>query len=462
MTISQSDISFLYSRKLNESINPPSSLGGSPSTEIINKYLFADVTKEEILSGTTDYKCFYIKNNSSIDSLFDVSISIDAKYEDTYVEFGFEGITIDGSTIYFSEDEQYLTLDFNSQSIGNNNFFIKFEQEDPIEFFWNGSYSDLKSQLQTKLSNIEKLSSVEVENPTQITIGGVTKVTYPIKIPNKRSNEILVVQENNMSPNIEINIQKIIEGGPVNRVAQEILTSKNSPNIDFISSNNKIVLGTIYPQDYIAIWIKRIIPANTSARDGDGFTVTLEATGVTHDLPQNDCCWCWCTPTASPTPTVTPTTTPTRTPTPTPTATPAPTATPTRTPPTATPTSTLSITPTPTNDPRYDTTMYGPYEQNGVVGVTLNTKKNSSDPGRSDVILRFNKFDTIGTPIVLIIYLNLSDTGQRIAVCSITYPSTYVGRPYSIYMDVGGGQIIEFISSFPSSSGSVVNQDFTY
>ena len=65
----QRQIIFLLSGGVSNN-NPDYSLGGEPSTRLISNdlnNLFRDLTKQEVLGGYTDYRCFYIKNTSNTD-----------------------------------------------------------------------------------------------------------------------------------------------------------------------------------------------------------------------------------------------------------------------------------------------------------------------------------------------------------------------------------------------------------
>jgi hypothetical protein len=78
MTISANEIQFFLSGGPTNT-NPNSSIGGaissSPVLGMLNN-LFRDITSEEAASGRTDYRCVYIKNASSSDSLYDAEIYV--------------------------------------------------------------------------------------------------------------------------------------------------------------------------------------------------------------------------------------------------------------------------------------------------------------------------------------------------------------------------------------------------
>lgn len=78
MAISSSQLQLFLSGGRN---NPATSdsIGGDISAfsipENLNN-LFPNITTEEALNGKTDYRCFYLKNTSQTDSIYDIQISV--------------------------------------------------------------------------------------------------------------------------------------------------------------------------------------------------------------------------------------------------------------------------------------------------------------------------------------------------------------------------------------------------
>lgn len=96
MAISESDILFYYSKGPDgiSQVGPAASLGGELGSIVTTDKLFDNVTKDQTQKGIVDYRCIYIKNNSSTDALTNFDISI-TEYLPSTIQFGFDGVTID-------------------------------------------------------------------------------------------------------------------------------------------------------------------------------------------------------------------------------------------------------------------------------------------------------------------------------------------------------------------------------
>lgn len=94
MTISPENIQFFLSGGSSNN-NPNSSLGGAISNYLVTGLLnniFSDVTSDEASEGKVDYRCVYVKNANSSDSLYDAFVFISSQITGgSYVEIGISG-----------------------------------------------------------------------------------------------------------------------------------------------------------------------------------------------------------------------------------------------------------------------------------------------------------------------------------------------------------------------------------
>lgn len=264
MTLSINDISYTLSGG-NSNTDPDLSLGGDPSVQsIVGKRLFSDVSAPNAVSGTTDYRCIYLHNENTTDSVYSSVISVNYIVPGPVsVEIGFnfqneiQSVTI-SNYILISGGSFTLTY---TDVAGTHNFTIP----------WNSNVSTWASSFQTAIRTITNLEDVVV-NPTISGFDLIFQVFF-VGISEKRSHDILALNNNSLIGATGINIVKTVSGSPINAVADQIDAATTSPvGITFVSS---ALVGIIRPYDAVPIWIKRIVPADSPALENDGFTLRL-------------------------------------------------------------------------------------------------------------------------------------------------------------------------------------------
>ena len=272
MPLSNSDITFTFSGGSTNS-DPNESLGGDPSVQpILNKRLFDDVTDAETKSGVIDYRCFYVNNESNVDSLYNalIYVAYDTPGEVT-VQLGFS----------FEDERQNLTVT-NVTSITGGSFTLTYTDTSNHDVLvnWNSDLSVWSGNLQTALRAITNLEDVIVSG----SLAG-SSVVFEIdfvEAASKRYHEVLVLKTggNNLvaSQTTTISVVKSVSGGPINRIADVIDVDTTTPNN--IVFNTTASVGDIRPLDSIPIWIKRIVPANTPAIENDGFVLRIKGDGI--------------------------------------------------------------------------------------------------------------------------------------------------------------------------------------
>jgi len=272
MSLSISDITFTFS---GGSINsdPNNSLGGEPSVQpILNKRLFDDVSNAETKSGVIDYRCFYVNNESNVDSLYNALIYVAYTVPgEVTVQLGFD----------LSNERQNLTV-ANATSITSGSFTLTYTDTSNHDIIVNydANLSIWSGNLQTAIRSIANLEDVTVSG----LLSG-SSATFEIDFvgaASKRHHEVLVLKAggNNLvsSQLTTISAAKSVNGGPINRVADVIDVDTTNPNNIVFDSTASV--GDIRPLDSIPVWIKRIVPVNTPAIENDGFVLRIKGDGI--------------------------------------------------------------------------------------------------------------------------------------------------------------------------------------
>lgn len=266
MAISLSQIEFLLSGGNNNN-SPSKSLGGGISSfPIIGSLnnLFADVTSEEAEVGKTDFRCFYINNLSTIDSLFNSKIFIySQKVLGSTVQLGIPKDT----------DVQELKI---VGSVVSGSVVLKYNQQE-ISVPWGGSSSNFSSNI---ISSFESAGIPGVE----VTFSGSSTITFNISfkgLSNYRNHPTLELFVNDLSGITKpiVTIKKIKEGKPINSIAPSLAVETVIPSgVDFYNTNSeeKVDLGTLRPSDFVPVWVKRTTNPNTDFEEKDYFIFKIQ------------------------------------------------------------------------------------------------------------------------------------------------------------------------------------------
>jgi hypothetical protein len=270
MAISSLDITFTFSGGTTN-VDPDNSLGGEPSLyPIVNKRLFDDVSDEQTKAGMIDYRCFYVNNESNIYSLYDAMIYVAYTVPgDVTVQIGFD----------FQNERQNLTI-LNAEFITGGSVSLTYTDASnyDVTINWDANLANFSNNLQTALRNIPNLEDVTVSG-----LISQSNIIFEIDFvgsSSKRYHELITLNENNLTSSqpTSISILKSINGGPINRIADVIDVETTNPNN--ITFDSSVFVGDIRPLDSIPIWVKRIVPANTSAMENDGFVLRIKGQGV--------------------------------------------------------------------------------------------------------------------------------------------------------------------------------------
>jgi hypothetical protein len=158
MTLTSSDIIFVYSGGSNN-LDPSKSIGGNPSINSINgtlNNLFSNINREDSEEGFTDYRCFYIFNNSETEALFNASIFFDSQIP---------GVSSCELGVSKSTDIQILTL---SSIPSSGSFTLKYEDYTTGNINWNNNLSIFQKNIQDALNDLDIFSGVIVEELSSV------------------------------------------------------------------------------------------------------------------------------------------------------------------------------------------------------------------------------------------------------------------------------------------------------
>lgn len=261
--LTTSDISFVFSGGQGN-YDPFKSLGGDPSViEIseISQGLFNSLTDEQLRSGLTDYRCFYIFNQSETDTLYDfyiytqntsvVSCLIGLKKQNDIQKITLSGTPTSGNLILSYNEEQF-TIEFSSDP---TQLALNFQQQ----------LVDL-GLLGVVVSAEEKTGYYTIT----ISFEGDAGFKY---------HPIIALVTNNLSPETNFFINKIQEGSPINIIFPKVPNVLTAPeNIDFqlFTPTQPLVLSSLKPSEGIPVWLKRIVEPATTKTDALSFDFKIK------------------------------------------------------------------------------------------------------------------------------------------------------------------------------------------
>lgn len=265
MTIDASDIIYVFSGG-SDNADPDESLGGLSSSQLItSSRLFDNVTGAESGSGSTEYRCVYLKNTSTDSTLFNTEMYIAYTVAgDVTVELGFN----------FQFDKQTVII-YNANSVTSGNFTLVYTNDSSHDIIvdWDASLVTWINNFETAIQAISGLEDTSV-------LGSYSgdDLTFEIQFGGSyRYHNIVTLDSNDMISGLTttISISKLVSGGPINSIADSIDVETTTPN-NLIFYSNLINLGNLLPLDSVPIWIKRIVPIDPLPTENDGFTLKVK------------------------------------------------------------------------------------------------------------------------------------------------------------------------------------------
>lgn len=270
MPIVPGNISYLYSGG-NTNNNPNLSLGGAPSIYTVNNNtLFDNVTSSQALTGTIDYRCLYISNDSVTDSLYNAEIFI--LYDPTgggEMQIGFE----------FQNDRQYVNIS-NYSNVTGGTITLTYTDTTThnFTFSYNSDVNTFASNFQSSINALEYLGGVTVSASYDAVSNTLAFEVNFLGDAGLRYQELLTVQNNSLTysgsaPNVST--IKSVNGSPINQEAT-LIDVETTPPTSVVFSTTAYSLGTLRNLDVIPVWIKRIVAANSPALEVDGFSLRIK------------------------------------------------------------------------------------------------------------------------------------------------------------------------------------------
>lgn len=276
-TTTGSDISVVLSGGA-YNLSPNQSLGGDPSVTPITSdtlnNLFNDVTSEDNIYGIEDYRCIYYFNDG------DTTIYT-AK---TFILSDFQsGATIQIGVSDYDESQRILVTGLPTGgsvtlSYDSNNFVLNYDSD----------ISVMALSLQDSLNSLVDGDGESILQDCVVTAQPIqTNIFFDVLytgMDGSRSHPTIQVVSNDFTPSVTVTTSKLRSGSPINTIAPQIDSSTTPPgNVGFYASNSDspISLPKLRTGDGFPLWIVRVIPASTSAKSNDGFSIRFQAESLT-------------------------------------------------------------------------------------------------------------------------------------------------------------------------------------
>ena len=272
--IESTDITFVLSGGSgNASIS--NSLGGEPSNTAINdsiNNLFSDISSAEAENGKTDYRCFYVFNDSETDTLYNAKIYIKSQ-TDTGAEcqLGLKK-SDDIQIIYVSSTEAISsgTVTFNLEG----NIVILYYDDD---------LSDMQQSFEDSINSFSNLEATVVVDGSSSDFS--LSVTFGGGSGNKYYEKFVVVSNDIITAGtVAITVDKVANGSPVNTFSASIDNEAVAPNgvvFQFTSSlDDSLSLADLGPGEGFPVWVKRTTTSDSEAIQNDNFTFLLAGNPV--------------------------------------------------------------------------------------------------------------------------------------------------------------------------------------
>jgi hypothetical protein len=267
MSVIASDISLLLSGGATN-ISSALSLGGQPSDQQVDvSTLFSDIPAADTVGGVSDYRCIYVFNDNSTETLAWATVAIYSEISGgAEVNVGLnlrpeiQKIIINGTATggdfvlrYFVDDVGY-----------SGYYYYMTVAYDADADVWN-------ENLKNALRSCPSIGFDEAE--TQV-VQTASSTIFTITIDTNRYYDLLELDSNNLVGSPTIIIRKIQSGSPINAVAPMVESSQATPpHVSF--DKGPLVVGQLQPFDGFALWIERIVAPDTSALADDGFVLRI-------------------------------------------------------------------------------------------------------------------------------------------------------------------------------------------
>ncbi len=265
-----SDIKFYHSGG-GGNCSSSADLGGARSTCELTG-LFGDLTAKQSRIGKTDYRCFYIKNTHSTETLRNSIVYIASERKSgSYIDLGVpvqtevQKIQISGTKPPNENDYMDITL---PGYVTNMRVIYH-----PNQSLWRG-------RMQTEFRSVDGLNGVRVS--VAGSIGFPTDLVFTITFAGEGINhELQAMTIAETLDGCTATVSTTTNGKPVNTTATTIANDTTAPagvDFEYPLLGSPIKLGSLKPGDEFPVWVRRTTPAKTLAKITDNFQIEVDGT----------------------------------------------------------------------------------------------------------------------------------------------------------------------------------------
>lgn len=246
-------------------ISPSNSLGGDPSSTPISgvlNNLFDNITDSQATAGRVDYRCIYLFNDSSSNIFYDTKFYISDASGD--VQLGWQ----------LEYDEQRITI---AGGASGGSFDISYTPPGlPPEtqtVAYNADPSVWRANLETAINTISYLDA-------NVAVGGTgSNRTFDIQFTDYRNHDLFGLDITGLTGGtITGSVSKLTGGSPINAIPPLLDAPTTAPaGVVFFSptAGSPAIVGTLYPEEGLPIWIRRTTAAGTLAAQNVGFSLKV-------------------------------------------------------------------------------------------------------------------------------------------------------------------------------------------
>lgn len=274
--ITGADIKYVYSGGATNQ-DPSLCLGDEASSfEFNGTTLFNASTAAETTDGSVCYRCIYIVNDSADSSLYNSEVYIASQVEGgSSVELGYNLV----------DDRQTVSFNSFGSFAGGESVDMEYEGFDLVAYPFSFDYD---SDVTVMASNMETALRNDVPGMYDPVLGGVTvtgtltggTASFEVNFVGSAGNRFhKLMSVTSVSPPYSGTAAVVhsVEGGPINSVADSI-DVETTPPTDVVFSVDSFSVGTFRNSDQLPVWVKRTVPAGSSALENDGFVARIRGT----------------------------------------------------------------------------------------------------------------------------------------------------------------------------------------
>jgi len=229
--------------------------------------LFPPVTKDEALTGSVTYRCFYVTNDG-MDTLQTVNCYLEQGDNISDTRLGanlateIQQIILSGDPIGGTFRLTYTAV-IGGSAVSQETYDITFDP-DP---------DTMANNIQTALNDLTHLS--EVTATAQFTDAWRYNVTFG-GVHSNRLQRLLEVTNNAVTGGV-FTVASLVKGSPINAIAPSIGFDNQPPNgVAFVAQSAIITIGDILSLDGFSLWLKRTTPAvQVNGTEQDHITVNV-------------------------------------------------------------------------------------------------------------------------------------------------------------------------------------------